>query len=201
MALCCVVKVGNITNLSDARYSAGMGVEMLGFCVEKNNPNYVSPESYREIIRWISGVDCVLEMTDVSWQELSQILEEYPCNALEISNESLLETLVQKAEESEQLPVKLLWKVKDKEVFLQKAPQWKKWIYYFVFSKDNLVFCQKFAEKYPILLEGDFSVQEVKQILDKTALKGFALHGSAEIAPGLKDFDHLSEVLETLEIE
>ncbi len=37
MALKTIVKVGNITNLSDARYCAVMGVDMLGFCLNKQS--------------------------------------------------------------------------------------------------------------------------------------------------------------------
>ena len=61
MALTTIVKVGNITNLSDARYCAGMGVDMLGFCFEKKSEQYIDPESYKEIIGWISGPQLVGE--------------------------------------------------------------------------------------------------------------------------------------------
>ncbi len=201
MALRCVVKVGGITNLSDARYAAGMGVEMLGFNVQEDNESYVSVATYQEITSWISGSDFVVEISECSLQKLQSILEKYPCHALEIADEHLLATLIQNAEFSENLPVKLLWKVKNKDFFSQNAELWRKWIHYFLFSKTDVNFCQKFAEKYPILLEGDFSANEVERILSETAIRGFSLKGSAEIAPGLKDFDHLAEVLEILEIE
>ncbi|MCS6794881.1 MAG: hypothetical protein NZ516_02880 [Raineya sp.] len=201
MALRCTIKVGGVTNLSDARYSAGMGVEMLGFCVQENQENYISPETYKEITAWISGVDFALEINRVSWQELQSILEKYPCNALEITDAQLVEILIHNAELSENLPVKLLWKVENKDLFLQNVENWQKWISYFVFSKADIHFCKNIAEKYPILLEGDFSAEEVEKILAETAVKGFSLRGSSEIAPGLKDYDHLAEVLEILETE
>jgi phosphoribosylanthranilate isomerase len=201
MALRCTIKVSSITNLSDARYAAGMGVEMLGFSVQEHQESYISAETYQEITSWISGADFVLEIAQCSLQELQGILEKYPCNALEIEDEHLLAMLIENAEFSENLPVKLLWKVKNKELFSQNAELWRKWIHYFVFSKTDINFCQEFAEKYPILLEGDFSAVEVEKILSETSFKGFSLKGSAEIAPGLKDFDHLAEVLEILETE
>ncbi|PKQ69332.1 hypothetical protein [Raineya orbicola] len=201
MALRCVVKVGSVTNLSDARYAAGMGVEMLGFRVQENDENYMPAETYQEITSWISGTDFILEISQTSWQDLQNILEKYPCNALEIADENLLEMLIKNAETSENLPIKLLWKVKNKQIFTQKAENWRKWISFFVFSKTDINFCQELAEKYPILLEGDFSAVEVEKILAETSIKGFSLKGSAEIAPGLKDFDHLAEVLEILETE
>ena len=44
MSLQTFVKVGEITNLSDARYCAGMGVDLLGFNVVENTPGYVDSE-------------------------------------------------------------------------------------------------------------------------------------------------------------
>jgi phosphoribosylanthranilate isomerase len=41
------VKISNVTNLSDARYCAGMGVEMLGFSIDEDSPNYISPKNSR----------------------------------------------------------------------------------------------------------------------------------------------------------
>ena len=61
MALKTFVKISAINNLSDARYCAGMGVDMLGFALEPTNPDSISPEKYTEIIGWLSGVKFVGE--------------------------------------------------------------------------------------------------------------------------------------------
>ena len=55
MALKTLVKVGKISNLSDAWYCAGMSVDMLGFTVIASQENYVSPELFREMRGWFYG--------------------------------------------------------------------------------------------------------------------------------------------------
>jgi phosphoribosylanthranilate isomerase len=56
MSLKTKVKAGNITNLSDARYCAGMGVDWLSFPAEK-----VNPVKFKEITDWVTGPQFVLE--------------------------------------------------------------------------------------------------------------------------------------------
>jgi len=44
------VKVSKVTNLSEARYCAGMGVDFLSFPVSS-----VDPKTYQEITGWVAG--------------------------------------------------------------------------------------------------------------------------------------------------
>ena len=57
-----IVYVSRITNLSDARYCAGMGAELLGYVIDPSHPDYVSPENYQQMVGWISGPARVLEI-------------------------------------------------------------------------------------------------------------------------------------------
>ena len=50
------VKISAVTNLSDARYCAGMGVEWIGFSMDT-----VPAEKYGEIRGWLAGVQVVGE--------------------------------------------------------------------------------------------------------------------------------------------
>jgi phosphoribosylanthranilate isomerase len=52
MALKTLVKASEVNNLSDARYCAGMGVEMLGFCLDENHPKFIELARLREISVW-----------------------------------------------------------------------------------------------------------------------------------------------------
>ena len=44
------VKVGQVTNLSEARYCAGMGVDFLSFPIVS-----IDPKTYQEITGWVAG--------------------------------------------------------------------------------------------------------------------------------------------------
>ena len=50
------VIVGEISNLSDARYCAGMGVDVLGFNINPVEETCVAPETLNEISGWVAGV-------------------------------------------------------------------------------------------------------------------------------------------------
>ena len=70
MGLKTLVKVGEVSNLSDARYCAGMGVELIGFNLDKSSANYVSIETFTAITGWIEGVEFVAEFENSSLEEI-----------------------------------------------------------------------------------------------------------------------------------
>ena len=61
MSLKYFVKVGNVNNLSDARYCSAMGVNQLGFKLNDFDNNSSIIDNIKEIIGWINGVDTVAE--------------------------------------------------------------------------------------------------------------------------------------------
>jgi hypothetical protein len=77
MSLKTKVKAGNITNLSDARYCAGMGVDWLSFPAEK-----VNPVKFKEITDWVTGPQFVLEVKSL---ENSIPVSDYSVSTLQIS--------------------------------------------------------------------------------------------------------------------
>src|SRR5688572_18265306 len=78
MALKTFVKLNSITNLTDARYGAGMYVNLLGFDLNGNTSNSITPDTFREITGWVSGVDFVGEFTHDSSLDLFEVLKGYP---------------------------------------------------------------------------------------------------------------------------
>src|ERR1044071_6406214 len=85
MSLKAKVKVGRVTNLSEARYCAGMGVDMLGFPVGVEG---IKPEEYRRMIEWIAGPELVLEAHYLK-TDLNYITENYPGHYIEIGSHQL----------------------------------------------------------------------------------------------------------------
>src|SRR5262245_653905 len=59
-----LIYVRRITNLSDGRYCAGMGVNMLGFVINAGHHDYVSPQQYQEMSGWIAGPERVAELVN-----------------------------------------------------------------------------------------------------------------------------------------
>jgi phosphoribosylanthranilate isomerase len=91
MALKTLVKVGRISNLSDARYCAGMSVNMLGFEVIEGASHFVTPELFKEIRGWFSGPLIVAEAYGIkSNEDLPAIIQNYLPDFIEVSLSDLL---------------------------------------------------------------------------------------------------------------
>ena len=71
------VKVSKVTNLSEARYCAGMGVDFLSFPVSS-----VDPKTYQEITGWVAGPLFGVEID-------SNPYEQYPADFVEVPFESI----------------------------------------------------------------------------------------------------------------
>lgn len=184
MPLKTVVKVGNISNLSDARYCSGMGVDMLGFCVIEEQPHYISPKLFQEIRGWISGPKVVAQINGLqSEEQLQSVLKNYLPDYLALS-----------ADEYERyhpiLPLPCIVDVNDKFVpsLYAKPPA-----YIVVNNVEQLNECSS-----PILLKVN-SDENLLKILESPKVNGVVLNGSPEIRPGFKDYGSLADILELLE--
>ncbi|GIV38338.1 MAG: hypothetical protein KatS3mg033_0138 [Thermonema sp.] len=212
MGLKTFVKV-SVNNLSDARYCAGMGVDMLGFCMEAENPNFVSPEKYFEIIGWLAGVEFVGEFHNYDLKQINKVLADYPVHGLQIDREDVLEELRQISINTDVHGLPVLFRLYlhahmnlfTIEPLLEK---YHKLVKMFVLESevDRLTVAEmqqlkKLAEKYPILLGYGITPDNIQLLLSEVPLKGIALHGSDELRPGLKDFDELADILEAIEVD
>lgn len=183
MPLKTFVKVGSITNLSDARYCAGMGADMLGFNAVEGKDHYLSPKQFQEIRGWVTGPLVVAEVSGLqSAAQLISIIENYQPDYLELG----LAELPFLPEN----PIPFILRL-DKELIDAKLP-----------NKPAFVLAPTFLSNTvsPLLIEVS-SLAEAEQALQNITIKGIALRGSAEISPGLKNYDELGEVLELLDAD
>lgn len=208
MALKTLVKINKANNLSDARYCAGMGVELMGFCLDPTNEDVVTPEKFNEITSWISGVKLVGEFYESSPLVIKELLNSYTLDYIQVTDGEALEYLAQLG-----MPLILqvnLAKISEVDKLEGLLEKHKKEVTYFLLSMegeaqnalDNLFQeIDRLAPTYPILLGYGVDSNNVLTILENTALKGIALEGGHEIKPGYKDFDDLADVLEKIEID
>ena len=67
------LKISNITNLQDARYSAAVGFDMISFCMERGNQRKLSPNLIWSMAEWLEGPEIALEVNAFSMEELEAI--------------------------------------------------------------------------------------------------------------------------------
>ncbi len=204
MALKCFVKVGNVTNLSDARYCAGMGVDLLGFPVDASRPGHVTPAAFGAIAGWVAGVQFVGEVDDADTVNLTQLLDVYALDWLQVSRTADWSEL---RHYGVSLICRVDWDaVGTADRFFETYGPVAPHVSYFLLESEAASLDEaaraavaEIAKQYPLLLGFGLEPDTVEDALAQTAVRGIALRGSQEIRPGYKDFGALADLLETLE--
>lgn len=205
MALSTFVKIGGVTNLSDARYCAGMYVDVLGFDMEDHSEKFVNPTQFEEITGWVSGVEFAAEFQTETAEYILQKLEKYPTvswiqhRSLEVLTELIDsgKNLIYEVNinEIKHLEAEISDRLANLDILiLLRSPHEK-------LEEDEEESILKISDKASVLLGSGITAFNVNALKEKLKLHGIALEGGEEIKPGLKDFDQLAEILEELELE
>ena len=202
------VKISNVTNLSDARYCAGMGVEMLGFALDPGDPQYIAPEKFGEIRSWIAGVQLVGETKSDDVEEILRLHNAYPLDVLQVDVPAMIPFLVS------ELTIPLLLRI-DTDITGtdELASIYRQYgghiAYLLLESSANLPMSgeweeaiRAFPDRSNLLL--GFGLDDSSQIgryLETLPVAGISLRGSEELRPGYKDYGMLMDILESLETD
>ncbi len=190
------VYVQNITNLSDARYCAGMGVAYLGFCFDVHSG--FSQTQYYAIKGWLSGVAFVAEFYDSNLDYILKTIEEIKPDFV------LLDAKNHAWQSQIHIPIIFRFDVKEN-------------LHFFVPKESLVLVCSSNINdnitnygglikqlvhdySYKLFLSFNFDNHQIDTIFSTYLPFGIALTGEDEEAPGLKNFDHLSTILESIEI-
>lgn len=196
MALKTLVKVGKISNLSDARYCAGMGVDMLGFNVINGRDQYVSPEFFKEMRGWFTGPAVVAEVYGIEkTEDLAEIIQHYFPDFVEGSLADVKKLHVAFAAYIISTTYEEI-KAHEDELGIYRAQI----AYLIIPESTSLEQLEALSKEYKLLLQLDSKNPDDGK-LHNIHSKGIALQGSAEDKPGLKNYDSLAEILEKLEAE
>jgi phosphoribosylanthranilate isomerase len=185
MALKTKVLVENITNLSEARYCAGMGVQLLAFPSQS-----VDPKMYQDITSWVQGPEMVLDVS--TCLEIPSNLNDYGCDYILVSQDQLPSI----PSETASLIVRLNSNWQEPSSLLEAQGRIS---YVIAEGLGATEIKDLISHRFTILalLDGN-ETTNFDELLEWA--EGVVLSGSSEAKPGLKDYDHLSMVLEKLEI-
>lgn len=192
------VLVRHVTNLSDARYFAGMGVELLAFPL--TGPHALTPDTVRELTGWVAGVRLVGEVDDSLPEaeinrlaeacSLDYVLLSEPNTRLEVSQlkRAVIQTIT--LNHLEELPMfgevayAVLTGLTDTDL------------------DDKHLATRLIEAPVPVLLAVPPTRRAVTAALAwLPTLAGMVLEGGHEVRPGVRDFGDLGEALESLEVE
>lgn len=180
------VKVGSVTNLSEARYCAGMGVDYLSFPVAA-----VDPKTYQEITGWVAGPQFGIEA-----ETYSEILDRYPVDFIQTSGDAMAgmpagtKVIVglsanRWAQEKEQLITS-----KNKILLLELTAS--------PLDEGAKSMIMDASREFEVFIK--FSANNSLEEILALPISGISLDGSAEVKAGLKEYP-LAEILEKLEDE
>lgn len=203
MSLLTNIKLGNITNLSDARFAAAAGATYIGFCFDPQSPFYIAPIKAKEIMDWVNGTSVVAEFGEQSLAEIKDISELLNVDAIEVNNTlspdellSLGKAIVKKIDvnqftiEEIETEIAAYHSVADAfHLYASNKPE--------RYDCDQLV---KLSQQVKIIWGLHFTKQNVTNIIE--AFKPFALNleGSEEEKTGIKDFEELNDLIEVITI-
>jgi phosphoribosylanthranilate isomerase len=181
------VKVGKVTNLSEARFCAGMGVDFLSFPISS-----IDLKTYQEITGWVAGPKFGVE---VDLNNL-MLVNDYKPDFMEVDVNQ-----IDNVGELENLIINLVpaeWPNKKSNLLLAKTNIL--FLELKVLSIDQFVLgiINDITEDFKILLKPSEKIN-LDELL-KLPVDGLSFDGNAETKPGLKEYP-LSEILERLEVE
>lgn len=204
-----ILKASSITNLSDARYFASYGINMIGFCFDPQSADFINPFKVKEISGWIEGPKIVGEFKNLSVEAInetivSQNLHYAQINLAEISPEHTAINSV---------PLIIEITVVAETNFNEVAIQLEK-----IFRNGDLMllnltalsslheavlnnFVKNICSRYPTLLDYNFSSENVSAIVQQFNPSGICLHGSHEEKIGTKSFEALDALMSAIQEE
>ncbi len=205
MALKIKVKIDGVSNLHEARYCAGMGVDFLGITLDQKSDSYINLEDFKTLKNWLSGSYFVGELNGITSPLNDNLIQNYGFDYIETDFKGYTNIISQK-----KLPLFYNYAYnpkKDKQLILKELQIHQKYVHYFFLRgtmplNPLLIETLAFVSQHlPIFLGFNIKKENLDLILKNIKPVGLILPGSTELKTGLNDFDELANILEALEIE
>ena len=188
-----------------------MGVDMLGFSMDADSPDYVEPAKFGDIRGWVAGVQIVGETTATDPERIEQLLDIYQPDVLQIDEAALLPYLATFSRPDAEL--QLILRVDVERLTLDQLNTLFQTDIagadYVLLESHSLLHLdndlktvlQRLSARYPVLLGIGISATNVHALLEDLSVRGIALSGGHEEQPGNKEFGELMDILEAIEEE
>lgn len=198
------VKVGSITNLSDARFCAGFGVDLLGFDINSESENYISIDKANEIMGWVAGPEFVAEFGNMAVDDIIKLQEENKFPFVQVDQLNTARTLHAKGY---RIILNAIIKDNNDLSLLSEALAENSKFAYIIVNCTSPQLIPSIEEllnnppTLPIIKAYDVELSQLDHIIQIQPYSGIELKGSQEDKPGFKEYDELADILEALEVE
>ncbi|MEP5612300.1 MAG: hypothetical protein ABJP45_08620 [Cyclobacteriaceae bacterium] len=201
MPLKTFVKISNVSSLSDARYCAGMGVDILGFNIDPASPSRISPEDFKEITEWVAGVEFAGEFDSANADEIKAAVRDYPINYIQVSDQSLVEKIGLLG-----IPIIFVAAV-DERAHLSKLGEMLSYLdelATIVILKTSNPELGDELDKSISFYNGNIKLVKGYQVTPSESIHkfpGLEMQATREEKPGFKDYGEVMDVLEVLDAD
>jgi len=199
MSLKYFVKVGNVNNLSDARYCSAMGVNQLGFKLSDFGNNDSTIDNIKEIIRWINGVDIVAEFDNNDVEFINSIIKMELFDFIQLNHKIHINDI---NIDTKKIIISINHNDEFNEFFIDDFIKEFSEISYLIIENVELFTSSqlyKFSNNFKILINPTLSFFKNEDLINKYSLLGFNLFGSEEIKAGFKDYSSISDILDLIQ--
>ena len=199
MSLKYFVKVGNVNNLSDARYCSAMGVNQLGFKLNDLDNNSSKIDNIKEIIGWINGVDTVAEFVNNDVEFINSIIKIELFDFIQLNHKINIDDVNMN-------PKRIIISINRidelNEFFIDDLIKKFSEISYLIIENVELFTSSqlyKLSNNFKILINPTLNFIEIEDLINKYSFLGFNLYGSDEIKAGFKDYNSISDTLDLIQ--
>jgi phosphoribosylanthranilate isomerase len=212
MDLTVKVKASGVNNLSDARYFSTF-VEWMGFDFRRKSAMALRIPVAQEIIGWLVGPQLVAEFANESAADINAVCNALAITCIQVEEEvsldelaPIIETVILRITMNELIDVDRLQSILSTQ---------STWANYFLldFTENKLTWAaikqredltvqdlQQFCKDYPIIVQLDFTPQNVSEIVTTLQPQAINLLGGSEEKVGLRAFDDIDPIVEVLEL-
>ncbi|MDX8381125.1 MAG: phosphoribosylanthranilate isomerase [Ghiorsea sp.] len=195
------LKICGITQLSDALYASGQGVDAIGFVFYADSPRYISPNKANSIIQHLPPFLSVVGLfVNPSQIDIDNVLQECHLDVLQLHGDEAPEFCAQQhLRVVKALPITT---VKDLDsihnyqcsVLLDaKAPQG---VYGGTGTSFNWSMLKGIKHTHPIILAGGIDSQNIDDAMGIEGLYALDISSGVESSKGIKDHNKIKEICE-----
>ena len=189
MALKTTVYISDVTNLTEARYYAGMEVSMIGFNATPDSDTYSSATQFDAITSWLSGIKTVWQWNLPLTSDFLTLINETPSDFIELNSIPDTDFIYTFAKP-------IILRTKDIQIIKKISPELKPHIHFLVWEGPLAELPQ--INGLPVFFQSSPDLN-IEELLKHNPNTGIALKGIPELRPGWNDFDQLADLLEALE--
>jgi phosphoribosylanthranilate isomerase len=204
-----IIKASSVANLADARYFASYGVEIMGFCFDPKSADFINPYKMSEISGWIEGPKFAGEFHNLSVEAMIETIQSQKLQYAQLK----LKSITKKHAAIDMVPIILEINISHTTDF-EEAENLLSQIYYaddyvqldvrelkeeFLFEENFKNHIRHLCSKYPVILDGHFTSDNIALMIETFHPAGISLRGNSEIKTGVKSFQELDALMEALQ--